>query len=68
MKAYTVTIIEKGAPELEQHGILAENSISAKSKAVANALIMGWKHPRVTRCVEEETPATKAARDLGMVS
>lgn len=53
MKTFTVTTNEKGWPELEQHGIQAENPISAKRKAVANALIYGQKHPRVTRCVEE---------------
>ena len=52
MKTYTVTTREKGAPELEQHGIKAVNPISAKRQAIANALIMGWKHPRVTRCQE----------------
>lgn len=52
MKTYTVTTVEKGAPELEQHGIKAVNPMSAKRQAVANALYMGWKHPSVTRCQE----------------
>jgi len=53
MKTFTVTTNEKGAPELEQHGIQAVSPDSAKRQAIANAIYMGWKHPRVTRCVEE---------------
>ena len=51
MPTYRVIIREKGAPELEQT-LPAVSPESAKRKAIADALYMGWKHPRVFRCDE----------------
>ncbi len=50
---FTVTITEKGSPELELIGLRAKDEQSAKRQAVANAIVMRWKHPRVIRCKEE---------------
>lgn len=57
MNTYTVTIRSKGEPECVQHDIKAVNADSAKRQAVANAIYMGWKHPRVTACKLEESAA-----------
>ena len=51
MPTYRVIIREKGAPELEQT-LPAVSPESATRKAVADAIYMGWKHPRVVSCKE----------------
>lgn len=54
MKSWTVTAREKGAPDLEQHGILALTPQSAKAQALSNAVYMGYRYPKVIK-VKEET-------------
>jgi|GEM_PF-6712655 len=51
MKTYTVIIRSKGEPEL-QTSVKAVGPESAKRQAIADALYMGWTHPRVIRCQE----------------